>query len=90
MSVVSSLPPPNETERAFVQDPPRGEDGHLKGGAELAVRTGISKGARTVSVSFLVSLPKKNTYVCHAIPPSTHSCRVKATLRLSQWWRWWL
>ena len=35
MSVLSSLPPPNETERAFVHDPPRGEDGHLKGGAEL-------------------------------------------------------
>ena len=47
MSVLSSLLPPNETERAFVQDPPRGEDGHLKGGAELAVRTGISKGARS-------------------------------------------
>ena len=35
--------------------------------------TPLSASLTPVSVSFSVSLLKKNTYVCHAIPPSTHS-----------------
>ena len=35
--------------------------------------TPLSASIPPVSVSFSVSLLKKNTYVCHAIPPSTHS-----------------